>query len=98
VLTNTQQQQIVYSLNSQDTVFTLTSKGTYTLCGYTLTRTEHPKLLIFKTSYTPYELVFGKIARIPFNELLPPENKLTNYDNYDNQKRNKVFSKQYQKS
>jgi len=28
------------------------------------------------TKHTPYELVFGKIARIPSNELLPPKDKL----------------------
>jgi len=27
------------------------------------------------TKHIPYELVFGKIARIPLNELLPPEDK-----------------------
>jgi len=27
-------------------------------------------------------LVFGKIARIPSNELLAPENKLASYDDY----------------
>lgn len=34
------------------------------------------------TKYTPYELVFGKIARIPSNEPLSPEDKLSNYDEY----------------
>jgi len=34
------------------------------------------------TKHTPYELVFGKIARIPSNKLLPPGDKLTNYDDY----------------
>jgi len=34
------------------------------------------------TKYTPYELVFGKIARIPSNELLAPEDKLASYDDY----------------
>jgi len=34
------------------------------------------------TKHTPYELVFGKIARIPSNELLPPKDKLSNYDDY----------------
>lgn len=34
------------------------------------------------TRHTPYELVFGKIARIPSNELLGPEDKLTTYDEY----------------
>jgi len=34
------------------------------------------------TKHTPYELVFGKIARIPSNELLAPEDKLASYDDY----------------
>jgi len=32
------------------------------------------------TKHTPYELVFGKIARVPSNEFLSPEDKLANYD------------------
>ena len=31
---------------------------------------------------TPYELVFGKIVRILSNELLGPEDKLANYNDY----------------
>ena len=34
------------------------------------------------TKHTPYELVFGKIARVPSNELFNPENKLANYNDY----------------
>jgi len=34
------------------------------------------------TKHTPYELVFGKIARIPSNELLAPEDKLASYNDY----------------
>jgi len=34
------------------------------------------------TKHIPYELVFGKIARIPSNELLPSRDKLINYDDY----------------
>ena len=34
------------------------------------------------TKHTPYELVFGKIARVPSNELFNPEDKLANYDDY----------------
>jgi len=34
------------------------------------------------TKHTPYKLVFGKIARIPSNELLAPEDKLASYDDY----------------
>lgn len=56
-----QQSQVVYSLNSQETVFALTSKGKYTVCGYALIRTEHPKLLIFET--TPSNIVFSKQYR-----------------------------------
>lgn len=34
------------------------------------------------TKHTPYELVFGKIARIPSNEILVPDDKLANYSEY----------------
>jgi len=34
------------------------------------------------TKHTPNELVFGKITRIPSNELLPPEDKLSNDVDY----------------
>jgi len=34
------------------------------------------------TKHTPYELVFGKIARIPSNEPLGPKDKLLSYDEY----------------
>jgi len=34
------------------------------------------------TKHTPYELVFGKIARIPSNEPLAPDDKLSNYNDY----------------
>ena len=41
--------QIIYSFLSDDTVFALSDKGTFNLCGRTLIRTEHPRLLIFET-------------------------------------------------
>jgi len=34
------------------------------------------------TKHIPYELVFGKIARIPSSELLAPEDKLASYNDY----------------
>jgi len=34
------------------------------------------------TKHTPYELVFGKVARIPSNELLATEDKLASYNDY----------------
>ena len=34
------------------------------------------------TKHTPYELIFGKIARIPSNEILAPDDKLATYDEY----------------
>ena len=52
------QPQVVYTLNSQDTVFALTKKGEEVVCGHTLILTEHPKLLIFET--TPDNKVFDK--------------------------------------
>ncbi|KYN05855.1 hypothetical protein ALC62_03208 [Cyphomyrmex costatus] len=42
--------QTVYSLNAQSLIFSLASTGEYTTCGHKLTRTEHPKLIIFETS------------------------------------------------
>jgi len=41
--------QIVYSLSTQDITFALTKMGEELLCGYTLIKTEHPKLLILET-------------------------------------------------
>lgn len=34
------------------------------------------------TKYTPYELVFGKVARVPTNEPLHDLDRLATYDNY----------------
>jgi len=48
--------QVLYTIASRDIVFALTTTGEYTTCGYTLTRTEHPKLVIFLT--TPNGYVF----------------------------------------
>ncbi|XP_070529907.1 uncharacterized protein [Cardiocondyla obscurior] len=42
--------QIVYSLSTKDITFALTKTGEEPLCGYTLTKTEHPKLLILETT------------------------------------------------
>lgn len=42
-------QQDVYSLTEGDVTFALTSKNIIKICGYTLIRTEHPKLLIVET-------------------------------------------------
>ena len=39
----------VYSLTSQEVTFGLLAKTRLNLCGYTMIRTEHPKLLIFET-------------------------------------------------
>ncbi|KYN19400.1 hypothetical protein ALC57_08270 [Trachymyrmex cornetzi] len=41
--------QIVYSLSTQDITFALTRTGEEPVCGYTLIKTEHPKLLILET-------------------------------------------------
>ncbi|KAL6431965.1 hypothetical protein ACFW04_007415 [Cataglyphis niger] len=57
-----QQAQVVYSLTTQNTIFELTSRGKYLTCGYTLTRTEHPKLIIFETS--PGIAIFNKQTRV----------------------------------
>lgn len=54
--------QVAYSLTTQDTVFALTSMGKYSICGYTLIRTEHPKLIIFETA--PEISIFKNSGRI----------------------------------
>lgn len=56
------QQQIVYSITTENTVFALASRDSYSICGYTLFHTEHPKLVIFETS--PGIAVFKKESRI----------------------------------
>ncbi|XP_071653598.1 uncharacterized protein [Temnothorax longispinosus] len=42
--------QILYSLSTQDVTFALTRIGEEVLCGYTLIKTEHPKLVILETN------------------------------------------------
>lgn len=39
----------VYTVTTQDTTFALTRTKEFTLCGYTLLQTEHPKLFILET-------------------------------------------------
>ncbi|XP_072767883.1 uncharacterized protein [Anoplolepis gracilipes] len=46
---NQEHPQTVYSVATQNTIFALTIKETHSVCGYSLIRTEHPKLLIFET-------------------------------------------------
>ncbi|XP_071632788.1 uncharacterized protein [Temnothorax longispinosus] len=41
--------QNAYTVKAENTVFALTSTGRYSACGYTLIRTEHPKLVIWET-------------------------------------------------
>ncbi|KAL6419631.1 hypothetical protein ACFW04_013716 [Cataglyphis niger] len=57
-----QQTQVVYSLTTQNTIFALTSRGKYLTCGYTLTCTKHPKLIIFEIS--PGIAIFNKQTRV----------------------------------
>ncbi|XP_077272765.1 uncharacterized protein LOC143903177 [Temnothorax americanus] len=40
---------IMYTVNAQDTVFSLTSTSRYRTCGFLFIRTEHPKLVIVET-------------------------------------------------
>ena len=40
--------QTIYSLSTQDVTFALARTGEELLCGYTLIKTEHPKLLILE--------------------------------------------------
>lgn len=42
-------EQIVYSLISNDIIFALTSKSLENVCGHVITRTEHPKLMIYES-------------------------------------------------
>src|SRR5436190_23085073 len=60
--TTSQQAQTAYSLTAQNTVFTLASRGKYMTCGHTLTRTEHPKLVIYET--TPGSEIFNKQSTV----------------------------------
>ncbi|KMQ84581.1 hypothetical protein RF55_17519 [Lasius niger] len=57
-----EQHQTVYSLTTQDAIFALTSKGKQEVCGYSLIRTEHPKLMIFETVLGT--VIFKKQSRI----------------------------------
>jgi len=50
MLDATNESQTVYSIITTNIILSLTSTGTYTTCGHTL-RTEHPKLIIFKTTF-----------------------------------------------
>lgn len=40
---------MIYSMTTQSTIFALASRGNTKTCGYTLIKTEHPKLFIFET-------------------------------------------------
>ncbi|XP_043285291.1 uncharacterized protein [Venturia canescens] len=40
----------IYSLTTQETTFALAAKSEFHVCGYTLIRTEHPKLYILETT------------------------------------------------
>lgn len=42
-------EQIIYSLVSYDIVFALTSKSVENICGHSIVRTEHPKLMIHES-------------------------------------------------
>lgn len=54
--------QIVYSITTKDTIFALAKRDTFSICGYTLTHTEHPKLIIFET--TPDATVFKEQSHV----------------------------------
>ena len=42
--------QIEYSLSTDDVTFALAAKGSESVCGYIVIKTEHPKLLIFEAT------------------------------------------------
>lgn len=56
--------QAVYSISTEDTTFVLASRGEAKACGYTLVKTEHPKLFILET-YT--DLSIFKEVHDPVN-------------------------------
>lgn len=57
---------VVYSLVTQDITFALTKTTEQPLCGYTLLRTEHPKLFILETQRGN---TFASRGTIPVNNL-----------------------------
>lgn len=48
ITTNDDNSPVVYSLTTQDVTFALTATKAFSLCGYNLLRTEHPKLFILE--------------------------------------------------
>jgi hypothetical protein len=40
---------IIYCITTQDITFALTAKGNELICGYTIIKTDHPKIIIFET-------------------------------------------------
>lgn len=65
--TGTQHQApVIYSLTTEDITFALTQTTEQHLCGYTLLRTEHPKLFILETDKGQ---TFKTKSKIPVNNL-----------------------------
>jgi len=56
----------IYSLSTEDITFALTKTKEQPLCGYTLLRTEHPKLFILKITKGD---TFAQRGSIPVNNL-----------------------------
>jgi len=56
----------IYSLSTEDITFALTKTKEQSLCGYTLLRTEHPKLFILETTKGD---TFAQRRSIPVNNL-----------------------------
>ncbi|XP_076238647.1 uncharacterized protein LOC143181874 [Calliopsis andreniformis] len=57
---------IIYTVVSQETTFALTRTMEFTVCGYHIFKTEHPKLFIFETTAAN---TFKAKARIEVNNL-----------------------------
>lgn len=57
---------VIYTVTSQETTFALTRTTDFTLCGYLISKTEHPKLFIMETEKGA---TFQARARIPVNNL-----------------------------
>ncbi|XP_071576447.1 uncharacterized protein, partial [Temnothorax nylanderi] len=62
----TQNSPVIYSLTTEDITFALTKTKEQPLCGYTLLRTEHPKLFILENKKGE---MFAKRGSIPVNNL-----------------------------
>lgn len=59
---NIKESKLIYSITTDNTIFSLARKNTIVICGHTLYHTEHPKLLIYETS--PNVEIFKKQSHV----------------------------------